>query len=73
MRVVAMIWMSPASDASLQVNEDEIGADLESSRRWYLVFPAILASAATIFFGIIPQPLVEFARHAGNALSAYIS
>jgi NADH-quinone oxidoreductase subunit N len=73
MRVVATIWMSPAADASLQVPVGEPGVDLEAGRRWYLAAPAIIASAAAIFFGVIPQPLVEFAQHAGEALAAYIS
>ncbi|MEX0621080.1 MAG: NADH-quinone oxidoreductase subunit N [Solirubrobacterales bacterium] len=73
MRVVATIWMSPASDASLQVPAGEPGVDLEASRRWHLVIPAVIASAASIFFGIIPQPLVEFAQHAGNALASFIA
>ena len=73
MRVIATIWMSPASDASLQVPAGEPGVDLDAPRRWHLVAPAIIASVAAIVFGIIPQPLVEFARHAGNALAAYIS
>ena len=73
MRVVAMVWMSPASDASLQVPEGEPGVDLEASRRWYLVLPAVFGAAAAVFFGVIPQPLVEFAQHAGDALAAYIS
>ena len=34
----------------------------------YLVGPALLAAAATVFFGVIPQPLVEFAEHAGASL-----
>jgi hypothetical protein len=29
--------------------------------------------AAALFFGIIPQPLVDFAQHAGDALSVWIS
>jgi NADH-quinone oxidoreductase subunit N len=73
MRVVATIWMSPAADASLQVPVGDPDTDLDSQRRWYLVLPAVVASAAAVFFGIIPQPLVEFAQHAGNALAAYIS
>jgi NADH-quinone oxidoreductase subunit N len=73
MRVVATIWMSPASDASLQIPVGEPGVDLEASRRWYLALPALIGSAAVIVFGIFPQPLVEFAQHAGDALSAYIS
>ena len=39
--------------------------DPGAGRRWYLVGPALLAAAATVFFGVIPQPLVEFASHAG--------
>ena len=30
--------------------------------------PALLAAAGAIFFGVIPQPLVEFAQHAGASL-----
>ncbi|MCO5315764.1 MAG: NADH-quinone oxidoreductase subunit N [Solirubrobacterales bacterium] len=60
-------------DAPAEVKPDGAGspdpyADPDSARRWYLTVPAILAAAATIFFGIIPQPLVEFAQHAGRAL-----
>ena len=42
--------------------------DPEAGRRWYLVGPALLAAAATVFFGVIPQPLVEFAERAGASL-----
>jgi NADH-quinone oxidoreductase subunit N len=34
-----------------------------------VAFVAVLAGAATIFFGIIPQPLFELVHHAGTALS----
>jgi NADH-quinone oxidoreductase subunit N len=34
-----------------------------------LVFVAVLFAAATIFFGIVPQPLFHFADHAGAALA----
>ncbi len=34
-----------------------------------VVLVAVLAGAATIFFGIIPQPLFDLVHHAGNALS----
>jgi hypothetical protein len=42
--------------------------DPEAGRRWYLVGPALLAAAATVFFGVIPQPLVDFAAQAGASL-----
>jgi hypothetical protein len=42
--------------------------DLDAGRRAYLVGPAALAAAAVIFFGVIPQPLVEFAERAGASL-----
>jgi NADH-quinone oxidoreductase subunit N len=34
-----------------------------------VVFVAVIAAAATIFFGIIPQPLFDLVHHAGSALS----
>jgi len=88
LRVVAALWMGPARDeeeegeaidtASLppQIAGAAVAdpfADEGADRRWYLLAPAVLAAAAAIFFGVIPQPLVEFAQHAGNALSVWVS
>jgi NADH:ubiquinone oxidoreductase subunit 2 (subunit N) len=42
--------------------------DPRAGSRWYLVAPAVLAAAITVFFGVIPQPLVDFASHAGASL-----
>lgn len=78
LRVVAVMWMSPQSEASVadRIDTAELppavaGASLaddltddRAHRRWYLIGPAILGAAVTIFFGVIPQPLVEFAQHA---------
>jgi len=85
LRVVAAIWMSPVPSAETEgdLESPEVAAlagttpgsefdDNEAHRRWYLLGPAILGAAATIFFGVIPQPLVEFAQHAGNAIAAYL-
>jgi NADH-quinone oxidoreductase subunit N len=74
LRVVAAMWMRPAAEplgaspaiAGAAPEADPI--DPEAGRRLYLVVPALLAAAATVFFGIIPQPLVEFAAHAGASL-----
>jgi NADH-quinone oxidoreductase subunit N len=42
--------------------------DPRAGSRWYLVAPAVIAAAVTVFFGVIPQPLVDFATHAGASL-----
>jgi hypothetical protein len=34
-----------------------------------VLFVAVLAGAATIFFGIVPQPLFDLVHHAGSSLS----
>jgi NADH-quinone oxidoreductase subunit N len=75
LRVVAAMWMQPEGEAASGATPVIAGAspeadpvDPEAGRRWYLVGPALLAAAATVFFGVIPQPLVEFASHAGRAL-----
>jgi hypothetical protein len=34
---------------------------------------AILAAAATIFFGVAPSPLVDWSQHAGDALATFLS
>lgn len=75
LRVVAAMWMRPEGEtvpggapaiAGAAPEADPI--DPEAGRRIYLVAPALLAAAATVFFGIIPQPLVDFAAHAGASL-----
>jgi NADH-quinone oxidoreductase subunit N len=76
--VVAAMWMRPAGgarEAAVAGGPAIAGAspeadpvDPEAGRRLHLLAPALLAAAATIFFGVIPQPLVEFAEHAGAAL-----
>ncbi len=75
LRVVAAMWMGTESEPLPGATPVIAGAspeadpvDPEAGSRWYIVGPALLASAATVFFGIIPQPLVEFASHAGAAL-----
>jgi NADH-quinone oxidoreductase subunit N len=42
--------------------------DPDAPRRLYLLGPALLATAATVFFGVIPQPLVEWAEQAGASI-----
>jgi NADH-quinone oxidoreductase subunit N len=74
LRVVAAMWMGSREKraggapviAGASPEADPI--DPEAGRRIYLVAPALLAAAAVVFFGVIPQPLVEFAEHAGASL-----
>jgi NADH-quinone oxidoreductase subunit N len=72
--VIAAMWMRPAEEESAAMpaiagaapEADPI--DPEAGDRIYLTIPALLAATAVIFFGILPQPLVDFAQHAGSAL-----
>jgi NADH-quinone oxidoreductase subunit N len=74
LRVVAAMWMRPGAEAvgttpaiaGASPEADPI--DPDAGRRIYLVAPALLAAAGVVFFGVIPQPLVEFAEHAGASL-----
>ena len=73
LRVVAAMWMRPGEEATATpviagASPEADPIDPEAGARLYLVVPALLAAAAAIFFGIVPQPLVEFAEHAGAAL-----
>jgi NADH-quinone oxidoreductase subunit N len=75
LRVVAAMWMRPEREtvpggapAIAGASPEADPVDPEAGRRWYLVGPAVLAAAATVFFGVIPEPLVEFASHAGASL-----
>jgi NADH-quinone oxidoreductase subunit N len=75
LRVVAAMWMRPGAESAPAATPAIAGASPEADpidpgagRRPYLVVPALLAAAATIFFGVVPQPLVDFAVHAGASL-----
>ncbi|MET0306982.1 MAG: NADH-quinone oxidoreductase subunit N [Solirubrobacterales bacterium] len=75
LRVVAAMWMRPEEEAAPGAAPAIAGAspeadpiDPDAGRRLYLVGPALLAAAGAVFFGIVPQPLVEFAEHAGSSL-----
>jgi NADH-quinone oxidoreductase subunit N len=75
LRVVATMWMRPDEETASGATPAIAGAspeadpiDPEAGRRLYLVGPALLAAAGAVFFGIVPQPLVEFAEHAGASL-----
>ncbi|MEX2447378.1 MAG: NADH-quinone oxidoreductase subunit N [Solirubrobacterales bacterium] len=74
LRVVAAMWMRPGEEAPgaaaaiAGASPEADPVDPDAGRRPYLLVPALLAAAATIFFGVIPQPLVEFAKQAAASL-----
>ena len=47
---------------------DEQGVATTDGNQPEVVLVAVLAGAATLFFGIVPQPLFELVRHTGSAL-----
>jgi hypothetical protein len=47
---------------------DAEGFRLARDRQPEIVFVAVVAGAATFFFGIVPQPLFDLVRHTGSAL-----
>jgi NADH-quinone oxidoreductase subunit N len=47
----------------------ELDAETVTGTQLEVVLVAVLAGAATIFFGIIPQPLFDLVHHAGTTLS----
>src|SRR3954452_12544594 len=64
LRVVAAMWMSPRESPAAVAGATPVisGAspeadpvDPDAGRRWYLVAPAVLAAAVTVFFRVIPQ------------------
>jgi NADH-quinone oxidoreductase subunit N len=82
LRVVAAMWMRPGDETTAATRREAAPAapaiagaspeadpiDPDAGRRLYLTVPALLAAAATVFFGIVPQPLVDFAEQAGASL-----
>jgi NADH-quinone oxidoreductase subunit N len=71
LRVVAAMWMRPEGEAAPVIagaSPEADPIDPDAGRRPHLVTPALLAAAGAVFFGVVPQPLVEFAEHAGASL-----
>jgi NADH-quinone oxidoreductase subunit N len=78
LRVVAAIWMreAPSGAASAPAGAARVvagGAGESGGARIHfeIVAMAVVFGAATIFFGIVPQPLFEFVQHAARSLGIY--
>jgi NADH-quinone oxidoreductase subunit N len=70
LRVVAAIWMreGPAR-RGVAVLAGGSGEAEGVGAHWEVVGIALLFGAASIFFGIVPQPLFDLVHHAGGALT----
>jgi hypothetical protein len=55
---------SPEADAELDAPT--------GARCLVIIGLATLAAGLTVFFGIIPSPLVDWAQHAGAAISGFV-
>ncbi len=79
LRVIAAIWMrsapDPASLATSALGPIDGGSpegEREASGSRLLIVPLALVAAAAVFFGILPDPLVDFAKDAGRDLIATV-
>ena len=84
LRVVAAVWMRPearpnteerrvAAAAMPAIAGGSPEADVPAGGRcWVIMALAGVAAAATVFFGIVPSPLVDWAQHAGAALTGLV-
>jgi NADH-quinone oxidoreductase subunit N len=81
LRVVAAVWMRPAAEpapamagGSPEADAATPGTDRppKGTRCLAITVPAVICAAATIFFGVIPTPLVDWANHAGASLAPFL-
>ncbi len=74
LRVVIVAWSDSPATSSGAADGPGVDGELveaagpRASRRWQFLIPAVLASFATVFFGVIPDPLYEFVSQAGAAI-----
>ena len=81
LRVVAAIWMREAPSGAERRPSAAWAACASSPAarpsaggagiQFEVVAMALLFGAATIFFGIVPQPLFNFVQHAARSLGIY--
>ncbi len=78
LRVIAVIWMRPESERGPEAMPAIAGASQEADGEVtganckLILGLTFLAAAATVFFGIIPSPLVDWATSAGDSISHLI-
>ncbi len=78
LRVVAAIWMRPAAEPgagalpAMAGGSQEADSAVTGSRCVVILALTVLAAAATVFFGVIPAPLVDWAANAGEAIGSLL-
>ena len=80
LRVVAAMWMRPGEETAITgeipvvagASPEADPIDPRAGSRLYLAGPALAGAAATIIFGVIPQPLVDLAEQAGAGLVPFL-
>jgi NADH-quinone oxidoreductase subunit N len=77
LRVVAAVWMRPMVDRSAAMpaiagGSQEADAAIKGTRCRVIIGLTLLAAAATVFFGVIPSPLVDWAANAGEAIGSVL-
>ncbi|WP_354700395.1 NAD(P)H-quinone oxidoreductase subunit 2, chloroplastic [Paraconexibacter sp. AEG42_29] len=82
LRVVAAIWTSDAADAKPAAvagpplpalaggSPDAEVSGPPAGPAWELTFVAVLFAAATVVFGVVPQPLFDFVERASSSFTA---
>jgi NADH-quinone oxidoreductase subunit N len=75
LRVVAVMWMGRFTIELPTVPPRKVrpvsgsSPDADAGAQPEVVVVAVLAAAATIFFGVLPSPLFDVARDVGTSLS----
>jgi NADH-quinone oxidoreductase subunit N len=77
LRVVAAMWMrdapAPSPTPVLAGGSPELDAldvpPVPSGAHWEVTAVAVVAGAATLFFGIVPSPLFDLVHSAGSSVS----
>ena len=70
LRVVAAVWMRPAPAPAIAGGSPDADVERPLGTRCLLILvPTIIAAAATVVFGVYPDPLVDWASTAGESLA----
>ncbi len=79
LRVIAAIWMGPGAEPApggpapaIAGGSQEADAEVTGAHCRVILGLTALAAAATVFFGVIPSPLVDWANAAGDAIGSLL-